>query len=104
MISFRDKGGLIFPSVDTYEVFAAAEFVIRKNCKENILIKTENESKYITIKILKSFIGKRTIFINLKDDPESYGADHKLSLIKMLIEKYLMIRLYYIAKLDTLAR
>ncbi|KAJ8737984.1 hypothetical protein PYW08_000579 [Mythimna loreyi] len=104
LIGLRNKGGLIFPSTDTYQVCIAAETVIRKILKENFVIKTKNDYNYIISKILKGFIGNKTIFTNLEDEHLSYGVEHKLSLIKIVLEKYLSIRLHYIAKIETTAR
>ncbi|CAK1591927.1 unnamed protein product [Parnassius mnemosyne] len=104
LIGLRDRGGLIFPSIDTYKVCTAVEIVIRKILKENVVIKTKNDYRHVTSRVLKSFIGNQTIFMNLENDHQCYGVDHKINLVKLLIEKYLMVRLHYIAKLETNAR
>lgn len=104
LIGLKDKGGLIFPSTDTYKVCSAAEIVIRKTLKENVLIKSNNDYRYIISQVFRSFIGNKLFFLNLDDDHQCHGIDHKVNLIKFLIEKYLMVRLHYIAKLETRAR
>lgn len=54
--------------------------------------------------ILKRFIGNNQVFSNLETKHECAGQEHKLNLIRCVIEKYLSIRFHHIAKLETISK
>ncbi|RVE48555.1 hypothetical protein evm_006744 [Chilo suppressalis] len=104
LITLRDKGGLSFPSLDTYDICCTCELVIRKIVKVGIVITSEIQHKYILSQILKRFVGNRNIFINLQNEHNMYGIEHQTNLIRAVIEKFINIRFHHIAKQETVLR
>lgn len=94
-INKKDKGGLIYPSTDVLKICKSAETVIRqytdtlKNIKKNILV----------AKILRHFVGT-TLFddISFHQIGEFPTSNHVTDLIKVVIEKYLDIRIHFLLK------
>lgn len=104
LISLKNKGGLRFPSKDLFDICVTCEAVVRKLLNENIAITAENQHQTIVLNILKKFIGNNQIFINLESKHEYVGQEHKLNLIRCVIEKYLNIRFHHIAKLESISK
>lgn len=104
LVTLRDKGGLSFPSLDTYNICCTCELVIRKIVKEGIIITSDTQHSYILSRIIKTFIGNYTIFSNLENEHNMYGIVHQTNLIRSVIEKYTNIRFHYIAQQETLLR
>ncbi|CAH2105039.1 unnamed protein product [Euphydryas editha] len=50
------------------------------------------------------FIGNDKIYKEMENAHECHGADYKVSLIKVIVEKFLSIRFHHIAKLETTVR
>lgn len=100
----KNKGGLRFPSKDIFEICVICEAVVRKLLIENITVTAENQHRTIVMNILKRFIGNNQVFSNLETKHECAGQEHKLNLIRCVIEKYLSIRFHHIAKLETISK
>lgn len=101
LITLRDKGGLSFPSLDTYNICCTCELVVRKIVKEGITITSINQHNYVLSQILKRFIGNQDIFLNLGDEHNVCGVEHQTNLIRSVIDKYINIRFHHIAKQET---
>lgn len=104
LINLKNKGGLRFPSKDIFEICVICEAVVRKLLIENITVTAENQHRTIVMNILKRFIGNNQVFSNLETKHEYAGQEHKLNLIRCVIEKYLSIRFHHIAKLETISK
>lgn len=102
LIIARNKGGLCFPSQDVFEICATCEVILRKLSKENINLVRESQHTYIVTQILGSFTGNNRTFNYLENDHDYAGHGHKVNLIRLIIEKYLNIRLHHICKMHTL--
>lgn len=66
LIKLRDKGGLNYPPLDTYNICCTCELIIRKIVKEKITITSPNQHNYILSQILKRFIGVNKRFFKFR--------------------------------------
>lgn len=65
---------------------------------ESINLVRESQHTYIVTQILGSFTGNNRTFHYLENDHDYAGHGHKVNLIRLVIEKYLNIRLHHISK------
>ncbi|RVE39890.1 hypothetical protein evm_015460, partial [Chilo suppressalis] len=104
LILKKNRGGLRFPSKDLFDVCCVCEVVIRKLAKEKIQIYSNKQHTYLMTKILEMFIGNRKTFSHIEINHSIAGADHKISLIKCIIQKYLNVRFHHISKIESISR
>lgn len=104
LINVKTRGGLHYPSQDVYDICYICEMVVRKLIKEKLTIYNENQHQYMLNKILEKFITNNSIFLNLEPEHAFAGAEHKISLIKYITEKYLNIRFHHITKLEWISK
>ncbi|CAK1603182.1 unnamed protein product [Parnassius mnemosyne] len=104
LIFHKDKGGLIYPSKDVIDVCLFCETIYRENIRFKNLNK--NQLRLIITRTIYNFLNK---FSTLNDhcfpslNDHIYDQDpinnHKYLLVKLIIEKFFIIRIKYEHKL-----
>ena len=95
LIDLRDMGGLCYASNDVFDVCMKTERVIR-NCLRmsgGKTIKKNYDKNFIGINVLNAYIEKNVFSTN--------EHNHKINLMKLIIEKFIDVRLHYICKKET---
>lgn len=100
LIDLKDFGGLCYASEDVYTVCSKTEEIIRREQRIN-------GQKNTTKAYLCSLVLKRVFHLNIFSSIDIHSRqqpalfNHKISLIKAIIEKFIDVRLHYIAKKTT---
>lgn len=101
LITLRNLGGLIFPSHDVYEICIKTESFLKlhKKLQGNHYIYNETEYKIFQTKVLKLF-RQTTVFNDLNKHSLEQPAtwNHRINLIKAVIQYYADVRLHYLHK------
>lgn len=101
LIAIRDMGGLCYSSVDLFTVCLKSENVIRSYINEKgVLFPTRHNIQVLENRILKCFLNS-TVFESLNEHSmqQSPLFNHRLNLIKAIIDKYTNVRLHFAHKL-----
>lgn len=99
LIQIKNMGGLCFPSNDAYEVCLQTEKSLRNLTRPSFSQKSDTQ-RLIAL-TLKTFIGKDTFSVLSKHSLDQPTTDnHRLHLIRALIEKYLNCRMHYECKIE----
>lgn len=96
LIDVKDMGGLCYASNDVFDICMKTEQVIR-NCLRmsgGKSIEKKYDKNFMSVNVLNAYIAKDVF-------SERNEHDHKISLIKLIIEKFIDIRLHYICKKET---
>lgn len=99
LISRKSRGGLIQPSDEVIKIAYKCETEIRCAIYESKrFIDQKFNAEYLTNKILKQFI-HIDLFNNLNEHmhDQSFMENHAMHLIRTIIQKYVKVRLHYIA-------
>lgn len=96
LVCMRDKGGLVYASKEVYSICSVAETFLRCCLKE---IKGNISEKQIALQIMKRFIGTR---IFCTEHVNSHI--HDSNLIRLIVDRYLRIRLFYESKKENIQR
>lgn len=97
LIFARDIGGLIYPSEMVIKICRRCELVIKSNDNYQI-IKPDRRFMFLTTKTLQSFANEE-LFPDLSRHQFDYeNTNHVIDLTKSVIEKYVNVRLAYLAK------
>lgn len=102
LISLKDFGGLLYPSVLVFKITSLTESVLRQLINENE--KGLSRSHNLPVMVTKCFaktLQRSDILNNLKDS-HPLESNHDVMLLKSIIEQYLRVRLHYIAKKESL--
>ncbi|KAG7307177.1 hypothetical protein JYU34_007329 [Plutella xylostella] len=99
-VSVRDEGGLVYASQDTYDICKITEEVLRKYmCVQDFKMTSIIHAK-IMYTVLKKNVGNNNFFAVTTE--HICGSLHQINIIRLVAEKYLMIRCYHMCKLDNL--
>ena len=105
LIKFKNRGGLCYPSDDVYTVCHKSEKAIRFALKESSgeILKRKYSEMYLTAMVLTQFLGCEVIFQNIIEHAHNQDAleNHRIHLIRCIIQKYVKTRLFYISKSET---
>jgi DNA transposase THAP9 len=100
LITLKNMQGLIFPSQDMFDVCLKSEMFIKKHMlQEGCTYFTQNQWEGVKLSVLKSFIYSNT-FETLCDHSREQAviSNHRVMLIKTIIDSYLTVRLHYLHK------
>lgn len=101
LITLRNLGGLILPTKGVYDICVKTESFLRlqKKLQGNHYIYNETDNTVFRGKILKSFVYSN-VFNNLNKHALEQPAtwNHKILLIKTIVQCYSDVRLHYIHK------
>jgi hypothetical protein len=96
LLLHKQKGGLIFPSPAVIKIITTAELIFKRKVIRNE--KGITSEKHLDVKMQQAVLAQ--LGINLfKDDGEHYAdhrsgeSDHLTSLLRLIVTKYLAIRL-----------
>lgn len=92
LIIIKNQGKLVYPQQNIYKICKLAEQEIR--CAN---IKDKNFFSRLSIKILRS-VSSSHIFCNVKHSSNSLNNDHKTLLINAVVDYYIKIRCFHLAK------
>uniref|UniRef100_A0A2A4JUC7 THAP-type domain-containing protein n=1 Tax=Heliothis virescens TaxID=7102 RepID=A0A2A4JUC7_HELVI len=100
LIDIKDFGGLCYASEDVYTVCKKTEEIIRREQRIN---SNKNTTKGYLCSLVLKHISHLNIFpgIDIHSRQQPALFNHKISLIKAIIEKFIDVRLHYIAKKTT---
>lgn len=103
LITVRDMGGLYFSSKSVFDVCKATEIFIRKliNQNDGKGVSIKHSIDFIKMKVLKVFIHSNIfegLIIHSFESPAM--LNHRLYLIRSIIETYANIKLRFVAKFD----
>lgn len=101
LVGLRDKGGLNYASENVFTVCWLSEEILRNHLKEKQII-SEKDYKLLMIKILTNLIG-RTLF-NFNEIDHAYGRHHQNNILKLIVEGYVKIRLFHVAKSENIQK
>lgn len=98
-ISFKDKGGLVYPSNDVIQICKVAEIEIREiiNKSQNFNIRPSVTKPHIINNILRRFVNSNifsTIAIHQFDQLPT--ENHLVNLMKAVASTYIDVRLHYL--------
>lgn len=103
LITIKDMGGLLYSSEDVYKICVITETIIRKliNQSGGISLSTKYYYSYITVNTLEHFIHTE-VFTSLVQHSfcQPSTLNHRIHLIRAIINKYTTIRLKHEAKTD----
>lgn len=96
LIAIRDMGGLCYASENLFSVCIKSETVIRSHLNENgTHFVNSHDIEKLKYNILKTFL-KSNIFDSLLEHSKQQapGFNHRINLIKAIIDKYITVRLH----------
>lgn len=102
LITIKDMGGLCYSSEDVYTVCLSTEMIIRHLIKKSggKFLSLKYNLTYITVNTLKLFMEKEVFMCLI---PHAFNQpstlNHRIHLIRAVINKYSTIRLYHEAKI-----
>lgn len=104
LITLKDMGGLCYSSEDVYKIYLSTEIIIRHLIKKSggNFFSSKYNYTYITVNTLKVFMEKEVFTCLTKhtlDQPST--LNHRIHLIRAIINKYSTIRLHHEAKVST---
>lgn len=101
LISFKDEGGLVYPSKDVVQICKIAELEIRKTIDMSQKFSTRpSSSKLLLInKILRSFVNSNIFSsISIHQFDQAPTENHLVHLIKAVASSYIDVRFHYLTK------
>ena len=92
LIALKNYGGLCFPSDDVFLICQKTEKALRFALRESKI--------YLTAMVFKEFMGSESIFESLIQHAFEQDCleNHRVHLIRCIIQEYVKTRLYYIGK------
>lgn len=101
LTELKNRGNLIFPSDDVIYISRSAERVIREN--SHLIFKKANIKQFLMTKVFRSVHEKVFIHTSMTDHimEQNVFDNHKVVLIKKIINVYIQLRLFYEGKLAT---
>jgi hypothetical protein len=103
LITIKDMGGLSYSTEDVYKICLATETVIRQFIKQSggISLSAKYTFSYITVNTLEYFVQKEVFTSLIQHSFEQPSTlNHRIHLIRAIINKYTSIRLKHEAKTD----
>lgn len=101
LIAYKDRGRLTYPSNDVIAICRICEKIIRNALCEsgNTYMDKKFTVAYLTVQVLNNLIG-HNLFINLENHVSEQSAldNHIVHLIRSISNRYIKIRLHYIAQ------
>lgn len=101
-MTLKDRGGLSYASEDVFLICMVSESIIQ-NIDKVSHIKSNLINKKIVIDVMKKFIGMGSRRYFDFDTSHVNGVIHQINLIRLVVEKYLQIRLHYISKREKIS-
>ncbi|CAG4985045.1 unnamed protein product [Colias eurytheme] len=102
-VTLKDRGGLSYASEDVYLICMVAESIIQ-NIDKVSDIQSNIIYKKIVIDVMKKFVGSDSRRYFEFDMSHVSGAIHQTNLMRLVVEKYIQIRLHFISKRENLQK
>lgn len=101
LITLKDMGGLCYSSEDVYKICLSTEIIIRHLIRKSggKFLSSKYNYTYITVNTLKIFMEKEVFTCLIQHAfAQPSTLNHRIHLIRAIINKYTNIRLYHEAK------
>lgn len=92
LIQVKNRGGLILPQIDVFNVCKTAEKIMLSSDLSRV-----NFYDRLVARIMRQFV-ENPVFRNMGHSSGTIECDHSLSLLKIVLTIYLKVRLHHIAK------
>lgn len=105
LISLKDNGGLIYPSVMTFKICLASETLLRqllKITKHEKSLTRANNLRVLASQCFSKIVERLDILNPIRQSHDSDSSCHNILFIRAVIEEFLRVRLHYIAKNDSI--